>query len=175
MSDYLFNLRFDKKDIIYWHHQYKYKGDNEEKLARFRDEVRLRGYLTLEQFQFLVDWKSSRPAKHHAKNDEETIREVTKLAFATKVESLRLRALMLLEGVEVRTASAILHFCHNDPYPIFDKRAIWSLGIESAPTYWLGLWDRYVAACREIAKDANVTMRVLDRALWAYSAKHQPK
>ncbi len=175
MKKYTFKLRFSPEEISAWSKQYDYRGGDDKKIAEIGNKAKVQGFLTRDQFLAIVGWKSARPAKHHASNDDETIKEVTKLAFATKSRSLHLRALMLLEGVDVRTASAILHFCHNERYPILDVRAIWSLGIETSPKYWMGLWDEYEAECRKIATNANVTMRDLDRALWAYSAKHQPK
>jgi hypothetical protein len=37
---------------------------------------------------------------------------------------MRTKVVTLLNGVRWPTASAILHFCHADPYPVLDVRAL---------------------------------------------------
>ena len=67
-------------------------------------------------------------------------------------------------------ASVILHFCHRDPYPIRDIRALWSLGAEEPASAYNGaFWDQYTTACRALAAEAGCDLRTLDRALWGYS------
>jgi len=74
--------------------------------------------------------------------------------------------LLLLNGVHWPTASVILHFCHADPYPILDVRALWSLGIDANTVpYNFEFWNEYTQFCRKLAGEAKVTMRELDRAL----------
>ena len=60
-------------------------------------------------------------------NAEGFVNAVTATALATPDERLRIEVLTLLDGVDWPTASVVLHFCHADPYPILDYRAIWSL------------------------------------------------
>jgi len=78
----------------------------------------------------------------------------------------------LLSGVGWPMASVILHWCHADPYPILDFRALWSLGLDPLPPYDFDLWRAYTGHCRGLAA-AGVTMRDLDRALWQYSKEKQ--
>jgi hypothetical protein len=81
----------------------------------------------------------------------------------------------LLDGVSMPTASVLLHLAHKDPYPIIDSRALWSLGIEKPPaTCSFEFWQEYTRTCRSLAKQAPVSMRTLDRALWQYSEEQQP-
>jgi len=100
------------------------------------------------QFLALAHWKSARPAKHHVKSDDATVEEVTRFAFTTPVEPLRLSVLTLLKGVHIRTASAILHLCHCDPYPLMNVRALWSMGCDEEPKDWVAVWTEYTAECR---------------------------
>ena len=59
-------------------------------------------------------------------------------------------------------------------YPIIDFRALWSLG-SAMPTYVsFEFWWAYVTCCRRLAADAGVSVRDLDKALWAYSEANQP-
>lgn len=125
--------------------------------------AKTQGYLTRHQFLALARWKSPRPAKHHEMNDAATVEVVTRFAFTTPIESLRLSALTLLQGVQPRTSSAILHLCHRDPYPMMDVRAFWSLGIEEKPRDWAAVWPEYTDACRSIAAEAKTDLRTLDR------------
>ena len=86
----------------------------------------------------------------------------------------RLKALHQLAGVGPRVASALLHIAFLPgaaPYPILDKNALRALGCDKAPVSDYGLWTPYVAYCRQLAREADVDMRTLDRALWAYGRR----
>jgi len=135
----------------------------------FGNNARRFGVLQREEFLAIARWKSARPSKRHAMNDDEIVREVTQFAFSTRNEHLRLTSLTLLSGVAHRTASAILHLGHRDPYPLMDVRAFWSLGMDKAPKDWAAIWPEYVGVCRGISSKAKVDMRTLDRALWGFS------
>ena len=88
-------------------------------------------------------------------------------------ERLRIEVLTLLKGVSWPMASVILHWCHTDRYPLIDFRALWSLGIDTPPRYTFDFWWAYVETCRSLADESQVSMRELDRALWAYSKFNQ--
>ncbi|MFG0251479.1 MAG: hypothetical protein ACF8NJ_01235 [Phycisphaerales bacterium JB038] len=120
----------------------------------------------------LADWKSPRTRPHIASNDDNWIHDVTRLALSTPSERLRIESLTLLRGVGWPMASVILHFCHTDPYPILDFRALWALGAEE-PEYDFSFWQTYTRTCRNLAARAACDMRTLDRALWAYSKANQ--
>lgn len=167
----MFLLQFPTSEIEQWASRYSYPA-GDELPARIGTVARATGYLTRDQLIQLAGWKSARPAKKHAQNDEQTVIEVTRLAFSIQDEHIRLGALTLLHGVRDRTASAILHFCHRDPYPLMDMRSFAALGVVKAPYDWSSLWLPYTATCREIASSAGVSMRTLDRALWAWSDAH---
>ena len=96
------------------------------------------------------------------------------MALTTSDERLRIGVLTLLQGVEMPTASVLLHLGHRDPYPILDVRAIWSLGVDKQPSYYsFESWWAYTEKCRALADEAGVSMRVLDRALWQFSSEMQ--
>ncbi|MCB0241463.1 MAG: hypothetical protein KDH08_23170 [Anaerolineae bacterium] len=67
-------------------------------------------------------------------------------------------------------ATVILHWCHREPYPILDYRALWALGYEQPPTYTFNFWQAYTIFCRDLAAKTRVSIRELDRALWAFEA-----
>jgi hypothetical protein len=166
-----FVLRFPMRDIACWAERYSEKWNDDCALEAGRAARRL-GYLTREQFLIIARWKSPRPLHHYRRNSDAEVRATSRLAFSATTHTARLDLLTELWGVQHRVASAILHFCHRDPYPLMDIRAFWSLGVTKAPSDWRGIWPDYVAACRQLASEAGVKMRTLDRALWAYS-RHQ--
>lgn len=104
------------------------------------------------------------------------VRTATARALATDDERERVTVLIRLHGVQLPTASVLLHLARPNLFPIIDFRALWSLGIDEALTsYGFRFWWAYVTACRSLATDAGVTMRRLDRALWQYSNEHQKR
>lgn len=166
-----FQFPFPDTEVEQWAAKYDYPGGDGE-APEIRRSAKANGFLTQDQFLSIAGWKSARPVRRHQANDEETVREVTRFAFSTSNEMLRLRSLTLLSGVADRTASAILHLCHWHAYPMMDERASGALGVKSAPRNWAATWPEYTLACREFANRAKVDLRKLDKALWAYSAQH---
>ena len=53
------------------------------------------------------------------------------------------------------TASTLLYFAFPDDYPILDVRALESLGVKPRSQYPVSFWLGYLAACRQIARDAG--------------------
>lgn len=120
----------------------------------------------------IADWKAPRTKGYIDKNDPNYVEEVTRVSFTTENEKLKLEALTLLDGVDVRMASAILQFCFPDLYSVMDWRAWESLknlgkiGRKIENTY--GCYKKYNDVCREIAKQFHVSLRTLDKALWQW-------
>src|SRR5262245_47957288 len=126
---YPFKLRFNKKAIPKLASQYDIDYDNNvEALA---PQISERGFLLRPEFETLCRWKTPRSQKRVASNPADYVEAVTKTALSTSNERLRIESLLLLSGVRWPTASVILHFCHVDPYPILDFRALWSLGVNA--------------------------------------------
>jgi hypothetical protein len=136
---------------------------------RFREG---RAHLDKGHFVEIARWKSPRPVRHYQSNDDDLVQEVTALAFAARRDDLKLRLLMLLDGVGVPVASTILHFAFPDEYPIMDVRAVATLrrfGLWTQPTRsWFDVedWQVYVRLMRQHATRLDVTLRELDKALW---------
>jgi hypothetical protein len=176
---------------VAWAFQLKLELDSVPSLARrFKDialdapierdlvpAARAQRYLTKEQFLRLCEWKSARIRPRCASNDELCIEEATRVALTAASERLRIGALTLLDGVAYPVASSILHWVHEDPYPILDRRALWSVGIEAPPSgglYGFDFWLDYTVYCRGLATQLGLPMRVLDRALWQFAYENQP-
>lgn len=153
----------------------KYTYELESSLEELIPTVHRQGFLTKEQLLTLGRWKSSRISDHLVKNSEELVQETTALALVTKSVRLAPQILMALDGVGLPMASTLLHWCHKDPFPILDFRALWSLGIEMPGSYSLAFWESYVTQWREVQTEWGCDKRELDRALWQYSKEHQPQ
>jgi hypothetical protein len=168
-----FTPKFDLQTTPYWAARYS-DSQSDDAVAEVAQRARERGYLTRADFLQIARWKSPRSKPASESNTEEYVREVTRIAFSTSSERLRIGVLTLLEGVSWPTASAILHLAYPDRYPILDVRALWSLGYDSPPIYNFAFWEAYTAYTREQAERCGLTMRDFDRALWQYAKEHQP-
>lgn len=147
----------------------RFDGSGDEPIEReVATRARVEKVLSKRDFLELCEWKTPRTRPRCASNDEAFVRAVTATALTTPSERLRIEVLTLLDGVNWPTASVILHFCHEDPYPILDWRALWSVGVESQ-RYDFALWSAYTECCRGLARRCRVSMRDVDRALWQYS------
>ena len=166
-------LRFPLNQIERWATAYPI-GKLEPELLSLRPQVQQAGFLTRNQLHLLAQWKSARSAPRVIRNTESYVQEVTHFALSAKDERARIEALTVLDGVLWPTASVVLHVFHSEPYPIVDRRALWSVSEKVPLQYTFGLWLRYVEFCRKVAQSQGVTMRVLDRALWQYSNVKQP-
>lgn len=168
----VFQLRFPLSDTLYWADRYDYADDSEvEAIGR---AARKQGFYSRDQFLRVTLWKTERSKSRCARNTAAAVKEVTWVALHATGERLRIGSLTLLEGVQMPTASVLLHLAHKQPYPILDYRALWSLGVHPAPPYYsFELWWAYTQECRALAEASGVAMRTLDRALWQYSNEHQ--
>ena len=144
---------------------------------RFLNEVgpqaRKRGWLSRDEFLEVCEWKSPRTKSRCAMNETDFIREVTRAALSTTNEKFRIEVLTLLHGVNWLTASVILHYCADAPYPILDFRALWSLRAAVPKSYSFAFWWAYTEYCRSLVQRNKMSMRDFDRALWQYSKERQ--
>lgn len=165
-------LRFNAARIEEIATRYEY-SISEDELVKFRPEVQARGCLSKPELEKIAYWKTPRSSGHVRSNSADYVREITALALNARGERVRIEVLTLLDGVSWPTASVILHFCHSDPYPIIDFRALWSVKLDAPSRYGFELWWCYTEFCRDLAKKNGVDMRTLDRALWQYSKENQ--
>jgi hypothetical protein len=165
-------LQFPVSDMARIAQRYEYPRA-ETDLINLKGQIQETGYLSKLQLRLLAQWKAPRSAGHIEKNNENYIKEITSIAFSTKEERSRIEVLTLLDGVRWPSASAILHLFHKEAYPILDFRALWSVGHEVPSQYSFAFWWSYVEFCRDLARRNNVSMRILDRALWQYSKENQ--
>jgi hypothetical protein len=141
----------------------------EKALMGLRSAVQRQGFLDRATLRRIAKWKAPRTAGYTERNGEGYVKEITAWSLAAKDERARIEVLRLLDGVDWPTASVILHFFHEDRYPILDFRALWSVGVDNPEPHSFERWWRYVVFCREVADRNHVEMRTLDRALWQFS------
>src|SRR5262245_49996318 len=168
-----FKLRFAEAQIRMWADRFPSSADDGRLREELRPVVLERGYLTREEFLEICAWKSHRTKSRCASNDEFTVRTITRAALASDDEPLKMDLLRTLSGVEWPTASTLLHFSDERPYPILDYRALWSLGVRKPPTYTMPFWLDYLAFTRQLSQRSGVDIVTLDRALWQYSKARQ--
>lgn len=176
MIERSFKLRFAESEVPRWAAIYfQLNGGWDTFAERAASEVHSRGYLRSAELVALCNWKSPRIRSRCASNASDFVEETTRVALSTTNERLRVEVLTLLAGVQWPVASVILHWCHHEPYPILDFRALWSVGFDQLPSYDFNFWLSYSIFCRDLASRTGVSMRDLDRALWSYSKQNQPK
>jgi hypothetical protein len=170
----VFKLRFSITEVSEWAARYPVADDAEIEMV-IAPAARARGYFTKPELQTICTWKTPRSKPRITRNPKEFIGAVTRTALSTPNERLRIEVLTLLDGISWASGSVILHFAHNERYPIVDFRTLWSLSIDQPPVYDFNFWWNYTKYCRELADQAGVSMRTLDRALWTYSKENQEK
>ena len=135
-------------------------------------KARQLGYLNREDLLRFCKWKSPRALNYCKKNTEADVKDITHIAFSCRNERVRIGILTLLRGVSWPMASVILHFWSEYQYPILDRRALSSLGVEEKKSFGFDFWWKYTLFCREVSEDHGVSMRTLDRALWQHDKEN---
>lgn len=183
MSPEVSMLVVDTGFVQKWSNNYdkEYQGSydqNEEKAIRHwlsnQGEPK---YLNKEYFVRLGRWKTKRQTSNYKANDESKIIEKTHSAYQTSDELTKLSILTELKGVGVAVASTVLHFLQPDAFPIFDyharttlkKAGLWNREIGDASKR---AWMDYVDIMRTLSRRLDVTLRNLDKALFAYDRYH---
>jgi thermostable 8-oxoguanine DNA glycosylase len=147
---------------------------NEEKAIREwlskQDEPK---YLNKEYFVRLGRWKTKRQTSNYESNDETRIIEATRSAYQASDELVKLNILKALKGVGVAVAGTIIHYLQPNLFPIFDYHArttlkeagLWHRSIADASDQ---AWLEYTNIMRDLSNRLGITLRDLDKALFAY-------
>ncbi len=162
---------FRREKIIHWANRYMLPGYNndferENELLALQKEIQQRKpqHLTKNELEKVVHWKSHRHLGYIRKIEENIVEQKTRAAFETTNICQSVEYLCELKGIRIAIASAILHLFHKDNYPIYDVHALRAVGEEKDDN----IWESYVDFCRDIAKENDVDMRTLDRALFIF-------
>ena len=143
-------------------------------------EARKKGFLTKEEFLQICMWKSPRPKKHYLSNSEENINKITKEAFLTSSEELKISFLTSLKGVSIPVASAILTSINPQDYGVIDIRVWQTLHtyeqVETKPKgqgFILSDWIIYLSILRKYAEILKLRARDIEIILFFYHKKKQ--
>jgi len=135
--------------------------------------------LTVCKLQAIMDWKwpPGKTKKLAAKNVAETVQETAREAFAAPDAAEAVRILCRLHGVGVPMSSAILTCFDPLRYTVIDARALNALkrlglldemGLDESDVQFpdADAYGVYRAGCMQLADEARVSLRSLDRCLW---------
>lgn len=159
-------INFTREQILEYAACYVYDAD--DVLGTRMEAAAQRGHMTREDLIAVARWKwrGGRTRQLCAENTEAEVVEITTASFGATSERLRIGTLLSLRGVQWPMASVILHFTFPDQYPILDVRVMNTVG--GSPLYTYEKWVDYVGLCRRTAAEHGVSMRTLDKALWAF-------
>jgi len=141
---------------------------------------RFRESQTLDPYDFfaIVTWKSNRTKTKIMSglaNSGWSVPSLMHEVNAATNPQAKVGALLRVWGIGLALASAILTVCYPEEYTVLDYRA-WEVlcesGVEDLPRrYPLTVEEylQYCRACQRLAADKGVSLRDLDRALWAKS------
>lgn len=156
--------------------------EEEKTLIMFQSLVGIKqkGYLTKKQFLKIVKWKSHRPSKYYQLNTPKEIKDITRLAFSTKNDCLKIHILTALTGVNYPAASAILMFYDRKKYPVLDIR-VWKqlykmkvVKVNSrGQNFSLTQCALYFNNIRKIAKRLKLTSRQVEKRLFDFDKEKQ--
>jgi len=171
-------LRISRKFVREWAGEYDRRYDPAARAEEQALKAWLRGqqepkHLDKGHFVRLARWKAPRQLAAYRSNNPTLVRQATRLAYLASDAGLSVYILSGLRGVSVTVAAAILHFFHPRLFPIFDIRARTTL---KKAGFWkrragdagLDAWDDYVRVMRQLARRFRVSLRDLDKALYAY-------
>jgi DNA topoisomerase IB len=172
-------LKISKKWIEKFAKEYDDNNTNERELEdRIFNSIKAIGSppkkLTLTVLKDIADWKAPRIKGYIDRNRKypKYVEDVTKVSLTSTNEKLRIEVLTLLDGVKIRMASAILHFCFPDKYSVMDWRAWASLRrlgkVSGKIQDNYDCYSKYNVVCGKIAKEFGVSRRTLDKALWQW-------
>ena len=145
-------------------------GKDDDILNNVGPWVRERNYYDLERFLRVGKWKSRRVQGWMARNTDEEVRDITRMALAAPLKYQH-RILTLLHGVRVPMASSLLMAWNPDVHTVIDVRAVTSLVAheeiaDPGPGNYPPYMD-YLDVCQAISRRCGRSLRVVDRALYA--------
>jgi hypothetical protein len=163
-----FRLRFQPaeiRDLVK-----RYGPSQDDAALKAGKEIRA-GARTRAYVETIFRWKTKgRGISRLRKNSDEEIADALGLAVAANTDRAAISVLSGLRGADVPVASAILMAIDPERYTVIDFRALEALGNRSNNRS-VSFYLEYLSACRQLAKEHQVSLRDLDRALWQWSSE----
>jgi hypothetical protein len=160
-----FTLQFPLEQMQQWAD--RYPGSDESVYEAGR-KIRAGDY-SRENLEEIVRWKSPRRAGLIANNTDAEIADALRLAVSATESRSAFAVLLGLSGVGTPVASAILMSIDPNRYTVIDWRALEALGTPELDTDLNCYLNLYLPECERLAKEAKISLRILDRALWSWS------
>ena len=157
-----------KEKILEWAARYPIPEDEGILINCLKSSDHFGEHITKDDLLEIVRWKSHRALGKARKNSEEDVISVSRRAFGSNSDVARVKILSELHGVLWPIASAILHLASTNCYPILDIYAALAVNAPPPQKFNDRLLEQYVSLCRATAKEHDISMRTLDRALITY-------
>lgn len=172
----------DRKDILALIKRANKDGITQAMIFKFEKlkNERREFYLEKNELEEILEWKLigqyGRQRKIRLLNTDENVKLFTKTAFLIshsdkEIETkLKLKTLLLLYGVEVPVASAILTICFPTEYSVIDFRnwrQLYNMN-EKKVYYTANEYWGYLKKIKELAETYKVTTQEIDMAIWQY-------
>jgi hypothetical protein len=123
-------------------------------------------------FNEIFRWKTKNRGKSRPKqNSDEEIAEALRVSTILQSPKLAIALLCGLTGVAIPVASSIMTAIYPERFTIIDFRALEALDAEPERSGSLSYYECYLTFCTKLAKDWEISLRELDRALWMWSKK----
>ena len=163
----IFQVQFEPKEIARLNEQYAYSDDAPALAA---GQHIAKGDYSRAHLETIYRWKTGgRGISRLQRNTDEEVADALRLAASAHTDRSALAVLRGLSGVDIPVASAVLTTINPERYTIIDFRALQSLGVNDPAVLTVSYYLEYLGACRQLAKQQKVSLRVLDRALWQWS------
>lgn len=163
----VFHLQFDPSEIAGLNERYAYEDDA---AALEAGKQIAKGDCSRANLRTVFRWKTrGRGVSRLQRNTDEEISDALRLAAIANTDRAAIAVLRGLSGVNIPLGSAVLTTIRPELYTIIDFRALESLGVSDPPVLTVEYYLEYLRACRSLAEQQKISLRVLDRALWQWS------
>jgi len=168
-------VKLDSAELRRWLKLYDLEGYLfEEVRRRFEAEQTLRPY----DFFAIVIWKSNRAKtkiKRGLADASKTVETLMREVSQSDQPQAKVEVLLRVRGIGPAMASAILTVCYPETFTVLDYRAWETLqqaSVDGLPESYPQSPEAYLVycrACQTLADRMGLSLRELDRALWAKS------
>jgi hypothetical protein len=171
-------LPISRRFVREWAGEYDRRADPALRAEEQSLKAWLRGqqepkHLDKGHFVRLARWAAPRQLEAYQSNSPPFVGQATRLAYQALDPRLKVHILSGMQGVSVTVAAAILHFFHPRLFPVFDARSRttlkktgnWPRRVDDAS---VEAWEDYVSVMRRLSRRYRVSLRDLDKALYAY-------
>lgn len=161
------------RDLIEKYNEVSYTEREGRLFGEIGKSIRNRGHLKKEELLEIVRWKSARVIRKAEANSEDLVEKITKFAFETDNEEVKMGVLVSLSGVSIPMASSILTIPYPEKYGVIDIRGwhtLYNLGLVGykKDVFNVKDWLLYLKVIRGLGEKYDVSPREIDKAIFMY-------